>query len=61
VILSKEDMTRHLASMLRSIQVQPELIKSFIRMPDAKHILEATAWTADTFATINPYTNTYSC
>lgn len=43
VILSKEDMKRHLTSILRSIQKQAGLIKSFFRMPDTQYILEAIA------------------
>ena len=40
-ILSKDDMKRHLLSILRSIQRQPSLIKSFFRMPATKYILES--------------------
>jgi transposase len=42
-ILSKDDMKRHLLSILRSIQKQTKLIKSFFQMPDTKYILEALA------------------
>lgn len=42
-ILSKSDMKRHLLSILRSIQKQTELVKSFFRMPDTKYILAALA------------------
>jgi transposase len=42
-IWSKDDMKHHLLSILRSIQKQTELVKSFFRMPDTKYILEALA------------------
>lgn len=42
-ILSKDDMQRHLMSILRSIQKTTSLIKSFFRMPDTKYVLEALA------------------
>jgi transposase len=41
-IFNKADMKRHLVSILRSIQKQTSLIKSFFRMPDTKYILDAT-------------------
>ena len=41
-ISSKLDMKRHLTSILRSIQKQTSLIKSFFRMPDTAYILDAT-------------------
>ena len=40
-ILSKDEMKRHMLSILRSIQKQTSLIKSFFRMPDTKYILDA--------------------
>lgn len=40
-IFNKADMKRHLISILRSIQKQTSLIKSFFRMPDTKYILDA--------------------
>ncbi|WPL14652.1 IS630 family transposase [Thiorhodovibrio litoralis] len=39
-ILSKEDMKHHLMAILRSIQKQTKLIKSFFRLPDTKYILD---------------------
>ena len=42
-ILSKDDMERHLVSILRSIQKTTSLIKSFFHMPDTKYVLEALA------------------
>jgi transposase len=42
-IMSKCDMKRHVLSILRSIQKQTELVKSFFRMPDTKYILAALA------------------
>jgi transposase len=40
-IFSKQDMKRHLVSILRSIQKRTSLIKSFFRMPDTAYILDA--------------------
>jgi len=40
-IFNKHDMKRHLVSILRSIQKQTALVKSFFRMPDTNYILEA--------------------
>jgi transposase len=40
-IFNKQDMKRHLLSILRSIQKQTSLVKSFFRMPQTKYILEA--------------------
>ena len=40
-IFNKDDMKRHLTAILRSIQKQASLIKSFFRMDDTKYILEA--------------------
>ena len=42
-IFSKLDMKRHLVSILRSIQKQASLIKSFFRMPDTAYISDAIA------------------
>ena len=42
-IFNKLDMRCHLISILRSIQKQTSLIKSFFRMPDTAYILEAVA------------------
>ena len=42
-IFNKQDMKRHLLSILRSIQKQTALVKSFFRMPHTKYILDATA------------------
>jgi transposase len=40
-IFTKQDMKKHLNSILRSIQKQVSLIKSFFRMDDTKYILAA--------------------
>ena len=40
-IFNKQDMKRHLLSILRSIQKRISLVKSFFRMPQTKYILEA--------------------
>jgi transposase len=40
-IFTKDDMKKHLFSILCSIQKRTSLIKSFFRMPDAKYVLEA--------------------
>jgi transposase len=40
-IFNKQDMKRHLLSILRSIQKRTSLVKSFFRMPQTKYILEA--------------------
>lgn len=42
-IFNKHDMQRPLTSILRSIQKQASLIRSFFRMPDTSYILEALA------------------
>jgi transposase len=42
-IFNKLDMKRHLVSILRSIQRQTSLVKSFFRMPDTAYILDAIA------------------
>jgi transposase len=42
-IFSKLEMKRHLVSILRSIQKQTSLIKSFFRMHDTAYILDAIA------------------
>jgi len=42
-ILSKEEMKRHVHSILCSIQKQVALVKSFFRLPDTKYILKALA------------------
>ena len=40
-IFNKQDMEYHLASILRSIQKQISLVKSFFKMPDTAYILDA--------------------
>jgi len=40
-IRGKDDMKKHLLSILRSIQKKTSLIKSFFRMPDTRYILDA--------------------
>jgi transposase len=40
-IVDKESMKRSILSIMRSIQKQSALIKSFFRMPDTQYILEA--------------------
>ena len=40
-IFNKQDMKRHLVSILRSIQNRTSLIQSFFRMPDTAYILDA--------------------
>jgi hypothetical protein len=40
-ILNKQDMKRHLLSILRAIQKQTSLVRSLFRMPQTKYILEA--------------------
>lgn len=40
-IFDKQDMKRHLVSILRSIQKRTSLIKSFFRLPDTSYILDA--------------------
>lgn len=42
-IFTKDDMKRHLASILQSIQKTTDLIKSFFRMPDTYYITDAMA------------------
>jgi hypothetical protein len=52
-IFNKHDMLRRLTSILRSIQKQARLIRSFFRMLDTSYILEALTLPATTFATTN--------
>jgi len=40
-IFNKQDMEHHLVSILRSIQKQTSLVKSFFKMPDTAYILDA--------------------
>ena len=40
-IFNKQDMKYHLVSILRSIQKQISLVKSFFKMPDTAYILDA--------------------
>lgn len=40
-VFNKNDMKKHLFSILRSIQKRVTLVRSFFRMPDAKYILAA--------------------
>lgn len=42
-IFNNHDMQRHLTSILRSIQKQASLIRSFFQLPDTSYILEALA------------------
>lgn len=42
-IFNKEDMRRNVLSIMRSIQKQTGLIKSFFKMKDTKYILEAVS------------------
>jgi len=43
LIFNKQDTKHHLVSILRSIQKQISLVKSFFKMPDTAYILDAIA------------------